>query len=152
RSLFLRALGVIFLIAFASLRVQCDGLFGSRGISPIGELLPGLVDRYGPVVKTQLPTLFWLGASDAAIHRLLDLGMALSALLIAGLAPPLLVFLLWALYLSIASAGGVFLGYQWDALLLETALLAVLLGPSFPLLSRARSEPPRVAIWLLRFL
>jgi hypothetical protein len=31
----------------------------------------------------------------------------------------------WALYLSLCSVGSPFLNFQWDALLLETALLAV---------------------------
>ena len=37
--------------------------------------------------------------------------------------------LLWVFYLSLVVAGQVFLGYQWDSLLLEAGLLAVLLTP-----------------------
>jgi hypothetical protein len=39
-AVFVRALGLIYLIAFLSLRVQLLGLFGSHGILPIAEYSP----------------------------------------------------------------------------------------------------------------
>ena len=45
RWLFLRALGAVYLIAFTSLRVQVLGLYGSRGIRPIGSCSPRFVPR-----------------------------------------------------------------------------------------------------------
>jgi len=36
-----------------------------------------------------------------------------------------LLALLWFSYLSIATTGGIFMGYQWDAMLLETGFLAL---------------------------
>ena len=39
RRLFLRLLGVVYLIAFASLGVQMTGLVGSRGILPVADFL-----------------------------------------------------------------------------------------------------------------
>ncbi len=75
-----------------------------------------------------------------------------SACLIAGLAPGLCTVLLWVLYLSFVVVGQVFLGYQWDALLLETGLLAVLLTPWGIRLSRAADRPWWFAIFLVRWL
>jgi hypothetical protein len=77
----------------------------------------------------------------------------LSALLLVGIAPLPILALLWALYLSLAVVGQVFLGYQWDALLLETGLLAVFLAPAGlrPRLTR-ESPPPPLVVWLLRWL
>ncbi|HWX24147.1 MAG TPA: lipase maturation factor family protein, partial [Vicinamibacteria bacterium] len=46
-----------------------------------------------------------------------------------GFAPLASSVLLWMLYLSLVSVGGVFMGYQWDNLLLETGLLAVFIAP-----------------------
>src|SRR6202011_4653187 len=40
RRWFLRAVGLIFLIAFVSLSVQIDGLIGANGITPVREFLP----------------------------------------------------------------------------------------------------------------
>jgi lipase maturation factor 1 len=55
-------------------------------------------------------------------------------------------------YLSITVAGQVFLGYQWDALLLEAGLLAVLMTPWTFRLSRATDQPWWFTIWLVRWL
>ena len=49
-------------------------------------------------------------------------------------------FALVILYLSLVTAGQVFMGYQWDALLLEAGFLAIFLGSS-PLI-----------LWLFRWL
>ena len=48
--------------------------------------------------------------------------------------------LLWLFYLSFVVVGQVFLGYQWDSLLLETGLLAVLIAPWGVRLSRANDS------------
>ena len=69
-----------------------------------------------------------------------------------GLLPRALLALLWAGYLSLTVVGQVFLGYQWDALLLEAGLLAVLLAPGGVWLGRADGEPPRLVVWLFRWL
>src|SRR5262249_24299781 len=52
-------------------------------------------------------------------------------------------------YLSLFYAGQVFLGFQWDILLLETGFIAIFLAP-FVVRSKflADRHPPRIAIWL----
>ena len=60
--------------------------------------------------------------------------------------------LLWLFYLSLTVAGQVFLGYQWDGLLLEAGFLAILLAPWSLWLHKARDEPWWLAIWLCRWL
>ncbi|MES1262165.1 MAG: lipase maturation factor family protein, partial [Acidobacteriota bacterium] len=63
-------------------------------------------------------------------------GVALSAISI--LARPhsrwqrLIFIILFVYYLSIVSAGQIFMSYQWDLLLLETGFLAIFLSPSRP--------------------
>ena len=145
RALLLRGVGVVFVIAFVSLWVQVDGLFGSLGIAPITELLEGAQDRLGAEALHRVPSLFWLGSSDAWLHVMCAAGTVLGALVALGVAPGLLVPALWALYLSFASAGSPFLDFQWDALLLETAFFSALYA--WP-----QSTPSRVGLWLLRWL
>ena len=153
RRLFLRLLGLVYLVAFASLGVQIAGLIGSRGILPVGELLGWAEQQVGPARFWLLPTLLWLGSSDAALQALCWGGALLAVLLILDVAPALVLALLWTGYLSLASVGQVFLGYQWDALLLETGLLAILVAP-LRLGRRAErdAEPSRLAVFLVRFL
>jgi hypothetical protein len=149
--LFLRSLGAIHMIAFLSLGVQVDGLLGSRGILPAAELLAFVDARTDATRYWLMPTLFWLGgASDGALRGACWYGVALGALLALGIAPLPALLGLWALYLSLATVGQVFLGYQWDGLLLETTLLALFIAP---LGWRPRPrEPAAPALWLLRFL
>src|SRR6266481_822121 len=47
RRWFLRALGLIYLIAFLSLWVQVDGLIGSDGVSPLNQFLPAARTQLG---------------------------------------------------------------------------------------------------------
>ena len=154
RSLFLRGLGVVYLSAFGSLAVQLDGLIGSRGILPAAEFLEHSGRFLGPGLTRywRLPTGFWLGASDSALHAICWAGLALSVCLIAGILPALCTVLLWLFYLSLVVVGQVFLGYQWDSLLLETGILAVLLAPWGFRLSRANDRPWWFAVWLVRWL
>src|SRR2546430_13070892 len=82
-------------------------------------------------------------------------GAALSLLVVAGVAQAPVLALLWACYLSLSVVGQTFLWFQWDGLLLETGLLAVLYAPLRWLPSRGREPQPsgviRWLVWLLLF-
>src|SRR5437588_7925375 len=132
RWLFLRLLGAVYLIAFVSLAVQVSGLLGERGILPAGSFLERAHALYGSAAYRLFPTLCWFGAGDAILRLLAWGGAALAVLLIAGVAPAPVLLLLWIAYLSLSVAGQAFLWFQWDGLLLETGLLAVLYAPSRP--------------------
>src|SRR2546430_836167 len=101
RRWFLRALGLIFLIAFVSLWVQIDGLIGSGGITPVREFLPAARAHLGDRAFSALPTLCWFNSSDAFLHFLCGGGVVLSLFLIFGIAPALSLLGLVALYLSL---------------------------------------------------
>jgi hypothetical protein len=154
RSILLRGLGVVYLAAFGSLAVQLDGLIGSRGILPAAEYFDHVGRLLGRTPETywQLPSVFWLGASDRVLHAVCWGGLGLSVLLIAGILPGLCLALLWVLYLSLTVAGQLFLSFQWDILLLESGLLALLLTPWGWRLGHAGDEPGRFAVWLFRWL
>src|ERR1041385_3458911 len=129
RRWFLRALGLIYLIAFVSLWVQVDGLVGSNGMSPVSQFLAAVRQQLGPDAYFLLPTLCWLDASNAFLHFLCGGGVVLSLLLIFGIAPALSLVVLFVFYLSLTIAGQVFLNFQWDVLLLETGFLSIFLAP-----------------------
>src|SRR5438105_2075949 len=57
------------------------------------------------------------------------LGAVLAIAMCAGFFPGACALLCWALYLSLMSVGESFANFQWDALLLETSLLAALWLP-----------------------
>lgn len=149
--IFLRALGVIYLIAFASLRVQVLGLIGSRGILPAKEFLRA---REGEGRRRFLmwPTLFWLSSGDRALTGACSAGMVLALLLVLGIAPVPVLFLLWLLYLSLFTVGRSFLGYQWDVLLLEAGFLSIFLAPLTWFYGSPVHQAPPLVLWLFWWL
>jgi predicted DCC family thiol-disulfide oxidoreductase YuxK len=157
RWLFLRFLGLIYLFAFVSLWTQVDGLIGSHGITPAAQFME-LVRKWAHEHNSLdahliAPTLCWFSASDGFLHLLCAGGTILSLLVILGIAPAAALALLWLFYLSLSVVSDVFLGYQWDALLLETGLLAVFFAPLQLLPGLKRQAPPsRTMLCLLRWL
>jgi predicted DCC family thiol-disulfide oxidoreductase YuxK len=133
RRWFLRALGLIFLIAFVSLWIQIHGLIGSNGITSVSQLLPAAHTQLGDRAFWVLPTLCWFNSSDAFLHFLCGGGIVLSLFLIFGIAPALSLVGLVIFYLSFAATSdGVlnpFLSYQWDTLLIEVGFLSIFLAP-----------------------
>lgn len=138
--LFLRILGAIYFVAFASLGLQVTGLIGSRGILPVQDFLQAVHARFGARSYWLVPTVFWLKSSDVFLKGVCAAGAVLALLLIAGYARRPVLIALFLLYLSLVSAGQDFLAFQWDSLLLEAGFLAIFLGGS-----------PGV-VWLFRWL
>ena len=132
--LFLRLLGAIYLVAVASFGVQASGLIGSGGILPLAQFLPAVRQYLGPSAYWSAPTIFWFGASDGFLKAVWLAGVCLSLALFLGIDWRWLRVALFVLYLSLVTAGQVFMGYQWDALLLEAGFLVIFLGSS-PLLT-----------------
>jgi hypothetical protein len=143
--LFLRALALIYAVAFGSLAFQVTGLFGEHGILPVGQFLAS-VARTGSALRfLALPSLLWIASDDTTLVGLCFAGVILSSmLLLTGFArgkfERLILTLLFILYLSFASAGQEFLSFQWDSLLLEAGFLAIFLGRN------------RIVPWLFRWL
>ena len=124
RWVFLRIIGLIYLLAFASLWVQIDGLIGGSGILPAADLMAEARENIDGRYKL-LPTLAWVNASDSFLHALCAAGCLLAALLIIGFAQAYVLFVLWTLYLSLCIVGQTFFHFQWDVLLLEAGFLAI---------------------------
>ncbi|MHA3775120.1 lipase maturation factor family protein [Verrucomicrobiota bacterium sgz303538] len=155
RRVFAIALGVVFFTAFASLLVQVLGLYGARGIRPIAEFLPAAKQQLGTDVPWRIPSIFWfMGGSDSTLIWTCVAGMACSVILAAGFCPAAFTLLCWALYLSFCSVGSPFLDFQWDSLLLETALVAALflpwsLRPNWAKMGPVSTVGRWLVLWLL---
>ena len=150
RALFLRLLGLIYFVAFASLAPQLPGLVGADGLLPAAAYLERVYEIQGAEAYYRLPTLLWLWPGDGLLLGLCWTGIGLSAAAVAGLMPVPTFAALWLCYLSLTVAGQDFLSFQWDVLLLETGLLAVLYAPpgrSLPL--AGAPEPGAAARWLV---
>src|SRR6266516_2130687 len=153
RRWFLRAAGLIYLIAFVSLWVQVDGLIGANGISPVNQFLPAVHEQLGRQAYSLLPTLCWFNSSNTFLHFLCGAGVAFSLLLVFGLAPVICLSAFFVFFLSLTISGQTFLSFQWDILLLETGFLSIFLAPCRLLQKREQESPTsHAALFLLKLL
>jgi predicted DCC family thiol-disulfide oxidoreductase YuxK len=157
RWIFLRLLGLVYLVAFWSLGTQVYGLMGHNGILPVNQYMANAetyFDQSGVGLGRYhiLPTLCWINSSDGFLHFQCMAGVILALLLIVGIAPVPCLVLLWAFYLSLTVVGRDFLGFQWDTLLLEAGFLSIFFAPLRWLPGLSREAPSRMILWLLRLL
>ncbi len=137
-GLFARGLGLVYLIFFASLALQVEGLARLFPVRPLLERvetdMPGL-ERF-----FRFPTLCWLWPERLREMALVGCGAAL-LVLVGGPWTPFCFLLAWALALSLVTVLADFAVFTWDLLLLETGFLALFL-PATRALPEFRSEPP----------
>ncbi len=151
RRVFSFALGAVFLAAFWSWGSQVRGLVGEHGLVPVSEQLTAATAAGNSI--WQIPSLSWLSDGDFMLLAQCWVGALLAIAMCAGFFPGACSLLCWALYLSLMSVGEAFANFQWDALLLETALLAAVWLPW-----RARpdwgaeTDAQKIGLWLLWWL
>ena len=145
RLAFQRGLAVIYLVAFVTAVRQFRPLLGERGLLPIPAYTAGVPFR-------RAPSVFSLYYSDRFFALLTGGGAVLAAALAAGLAdlvPLWASMLLWAvpwlLQVSLVNVGQTWYGFGWETLLAESGFLAIFLG-------NARTAPPVLLLWLVRWL
>lgn len=149
----MRLLGAVYVLAFASLWLQIEGLSGQVGIAPVAPVLEALQNKLGVERWWQIPTLFWFTASDQALHLACGVGVGCALFLFLGFAPAANTLMLWVLYLSFATVCQPWLNFQWDGLLLETGFLGVWLAPLTLWDRLRRATPPSpLVVWSLRWL
>ncbi|MDY7230492.1 lipase maturation factor family protein [Hyalangium rubrum] len=153
RWVYLRGLGLVFCLAFASLLPQLSGLLGPEGLEPAAGWLEWGRVELGAERFLRVPTLLWLfGASSLALQGVCVAGLVCGGLLVANVAPRWALVGAWACYLSLTSLGGSFLSFQWDVLLLEVALVSLPLAPGHLRPPGSVEEPRRGAMLLVRLL
>lgn len=152
RWLFLRSLGIIYLIAFLSLWVQIIGLIGSDGILPFKSFLNSVSQNLGNEKYWLLPTLCWFNTNDFFLHFLCAGGVFLSLLLIFDYFCVVVLLFLWAFYLSIVVVSGDFLSFQWDNLLLEAGFLAIFFAPLKLFPKSSDTSIQRIVLYLFYWL
>src|SRR5215471_11683816 len=145
RTVFQRALALVYLIAFINAVNQFKPLLGERGLLPV----PAWVKM---VSFRDAPSLFYLAPRDWAFTAAAWLGVFVSAMAVAGVTERYSTWVsaaawavLWVLYLSFVNVGQTFYAFGWESILLEAGFYAIFLG------SRVVA-PQMVMIVLLRWL
>lgn len=137
-GLFTRGLGLVYLVFFASLALQVQGL--SR-IFPVRSFLDRVeADIPGMERFFRFPTLCWLWPERLREMTLVGCGASL-LVLVGGPWTPFCLFLAWLLALSLVTVLADFVVFTWDLLLLEAGFLALFL-PAPRVLPELGSEPP----------
>ena len=140
RWVFFRLLGLVYFLAILSFGVQMAGLIGSEGILPAQQFFDTVLERVGTGGYLLLPSLFWISASNVFLNLVFIVGLISSILLLIGVFERTNLVVLFIVYLSLVSAGQLFMSYQWDVFLLEIGFLAILFSFATNV------------IWLFRFL
>ena len=136
----LRALGLVYFMAFASFAVQATGLIGSHGILPFANYLRTVQASLGARAYWEVPSVLWLSWYDGALIAVCALGALAGLVVLAGYWQRVMLAVCLVLWLSLCAVGQDFLSFQWDVLLLEAGFLAIF----------ADESPVRV--WLFRWL
>jgi len=150
----LRLLGCVYAVAFLAAARQILPLIGSHGLLPVGSFLAQVQNALGSLSSgfVRLPSFFWFAHSDAVLQVAAWIGFALSCLVVAGYANAIVMAVLWGLYMSFVHIGQDWYGYGWEIQLLETGFLSIFLCPLLDARPIPKREPPRVVLWLFRWL
>jgi predicted DCC family thiol-disulfide oxidoreductase YuxK len=151
--LFTRLVGLIFMIAFLSFWTQASGLVGDHGVYPLKDYYAFLNSHLqDPGVPSRFwisPTLLWLEPNEHGVNLLLLAGTCCAFLAMAGLLPAWSLLGCVVTYGSLRNGVPVFLNFQWDALLVESGFVALLMAPwGWWQRPWALREPPRAGRWL----
>lgn len=152
RWLVARGLAAVWVLAFASLAVQVDGLFGPDGIVPLAASrarAAAALDGDVLALAWHLPSLLWVLPASWGPLALCVVGLGAAVAMGLGRAPAVANLVAWACYRSLVAFGAPFLAFQWDALLLETGLLATAVLPWRRTPTR---QAPVLGWWILRVL
>ncbi|MFT4551902.1 MAG: hypothetical protein ACI9S8_000523 [Chlamydiales bacterium] len=145
--LFLRLLGLNYLVAFLSMTIGVKGLWGENGILSIKTYLQNIQKRHpGWIRFYYFPSVFWINSSDIALVAMVWLPLIASIMLILNIATvPMLIFL-WVAWTSFICVDTAFMRRQSDSLLVEVGFFSIFYAMITP--------PPLFAllyIWFLLF-
>lgn len=156
KNYYLKGVLAVYIIAFTSLYVQVQSLFGDNGIAPIRDFASRLdssksnVSPYNIVLLAHKVGLSY--GTFVELLCLLSVVVAFGALLTRRLANALSFGLLWFIYYSICSLGQGFMNFHCDLLLLEVGFITILLAPLLPTSRMSQSDHDHVSFFLVKWL
>lgn len=116
RSLFIRGLGAMYLIASLIIIFQMKALIGEDGLSPIPKDLPN---------PWNYPSLL-LFFPNTQMIQILGWAMGATALILtAGYCNWLLLLVLYVGQLSFVNGGGLFYGFGWETMMVELTFMTI---------------------------
>lgn len=126
-SIFLRLLGLIYLIAMFPFIFEYKGLFGENGLQPVNWLLKEAWANEGVFALFHFPSLYWIFPSDGMLLGIILVNCLAALCLMMNFRPFLAAFVAWMTFVSFTTIGGDFTIIIIDLFLAEVGFLAVLL-------------------------
>lgn len=153
KNYYLKGVLAIYVIAFTSLYVQVQSLFGDSGVVPIRESLAKankephelynvvlLAPKFGLSYETFVEYLSQL----CALH-------AFTALFVKRLSNTFTFGTLWYTYYCISSLGQGFMSFHSDLLLLEVGFITILVAPLLPSGKNSHADHDHLTFFLLKW-
>lgn len=153
---YLKGVLAIYIIAFASLYLQVQSLFGDNGIVPLRDFMSKTASNKRPLELRSLITFApKLGLGYGEFIELLCLFgvlLALTGLILRKLSNAFTFGLLWYIYYSISLVGQGFMSFHSDLLLLEVGFISILLAPLLPTSRMNQSDHDHLSMFLVKWL
>lgn len=158
KNYYLKGVLTIYIIAFTSLYVQVQHLFGDNGIVPLRDLAAKQstgakkepLDAYNIVLIA--PKIGLSHGTFVELLCLIGVLVALAALVTRRMVNALTFGLLWYTYHSICSVGQGFMSFHSDLLLLEVGFISILLAPLVPSSKISQSDHDHMSFFLVKWL
>lgn len=156
KNYYLKGVLAVYIIAFTSLYVQVQSLFGDNGIVPLKDLAnknkqpTGPLDQYNVVLVA--PKIGLSHATFIELICIVSVLIAFSALFFRRLLNALTFGLLWYVYYSICSVGQGFMSFHSDLLLLEVGFITILLAPFIPSSKMSQADHDHLSFFLVKWL
>lgn len=152
---FIRLIGLVHLFNFGSLAEQVQRCLGREGLLPARGLIEQLWANTGLTYFERIvecPSIFLWLPDDVYLVGGAWIGMALAVSVMLGFYSRICFVLMFILYSSVTEVGQALYSFQWDALILETTVLAVLLPCSGKLFRTGARGADALVTWLMLWL
>lgn len=158
KNYYLKGVLAIYIVAFTSLYVQVQSLFGDNGLVPLRDYVSRLTasgkndpqDMYNIVFLA--PKLGLGYGTFVELLCILCVLIAFAALFAKRMVSSLTFGLLWYIYYSICSVGQGFMSFHSDLLLLEAGFITILLAPLLPYSKTFQSDHDIMTFFLVKWL
>lgn len=145
-NIFVRSLGIVYVLNFSSILQQVVPLIGAQGIAPIALTQRRTLELGGNSswIFWCCPSIYWFNDSDNFLVSSVVVGLLAALSLVSCLGHSrLCLCTCWIVLLSLCSSGGEFFSFPWDWLLLEATFLSFFL----PVLDEKGHLTAHVDVW-----
>lgn len=153
---YLKGVLTVYIVAFTSLYLQVQSLFGDNGIVPLRDFMSKASANKRPLeLQSVIAFAPKVGLGYGEFVELLCLFSVLLAalsLFSRKLTNAFTFGLLWYIYYSISLVGQGFMSFHSDLLLLEVGFITVLLAPLLPTARMSQSDHDHMAFFLVKWL